>query len=140
MTILLPLIFGVALFCLVAASLGSYVRRQTARGECTGFLASVNESVIPSGGGMRFAPRETHLPQMPDLSVHQPFDTASFLPRPVLEPVTIGWKTELLPRNEPPGRHSVFDKLILSAARRPAPFDDRPHSPVGSLGADCQTS
>ena len=85
MTILLTVIFGVALFSLVAMSLGSYVRPTTGSAETQ--PAATDESIARLDSAVRFAPREIHMPGLPDLSVHKPFETAASLPLPVLEAV-----------------------------------------------------
>jgi len=95
MTILMSLIFGVALFCVVAVSLSSYMHRvpapQQAEAvpmECPESGAIADEPVVPSDGSMAFAPRDIRLPGLPELFVHKPFEAAaSSMPRRVLDPV-----------------------------------------------------
>ena len=94
MTILLSLIFGVALFCSVVVSLNLYTRRvsllrqtRAAAADCVESLAGADEPVLPPDGVVAFTCRDIRLPGLPELFVHKPFDTASPLPRPALEPV-----------------------------------------------------
>jgi hypothetical protein len=100
MTILLSLSFGMGLFCVVVASLGSYVRRtalaearQAAATEGIEFLAGAKGSFVGPGSFMSFAPLEIRMPRLADFSVPASLETASLLARFALEPVPPGWKT-----------------------------------------------